>query len=177
LKNLQQITRRDNHGPYIFRISGGTFVTVKEAEELIRKGRAYASRTKYKEAIAYYERALALDPDNPSGWYHRAAVFIETGRNTEALADCERAISLNQNYSDAWSKKGHALYNLERYEESVVACTRALALNGNDASAWYIKGVCLDELGRNIEAQEAYGKSLELEIILDMEAEKKKIGG
>ncbi len=55
------------------------------------------------------------------------------------------------------------------------ACTRALALNGNDATAWYIKGVCLDELGRNDEAQAAFGKSLELEIILDMEAEKKKL--
>ncbi len=43
-------------------------------------------------------------------------------------------------------------------------------------SAWYIKGVCLDELGRSDEAQEAYGKSLELEIILDIESEKKKVG-
>ena len=50
-----------------------------------------------------------------------------------------------------------------------------LALNGNDATAWYIRGVCLDELGRNDEAQAAFGKSLELEIILDMEAEKKKM--
>jgi Flp pilus assembly protein TadD len=103
-------------------------------------------------------------------------VCIETGRNTEALADCEHAIALNQNYADAWSKKGHALYNLERYEDAVFACTRALALNGNDAAAWYIKGVCLDEIGRNDEAQVAYGKSLELEIILDMEAEKKRSG-
>ncbi len=53
---------------------------------------------------------------------------------------------------------------------------RALALNGNDATAWYIKGVCLDELGRSKEAQEAYGKSLELEIILDIEKEKKRSG-
>ncbi|MCJ7470564.1 tetratricopeptide repeat protein, partial [Candidatus Bathyarchaeota archaeon] len=130
----------------------------------------------YKEAITYYEKALSLDPTNPEAWYLRAVVFIETGRNTEALADCEHAIALNQNYADAWSKKGHALYNLERYTDALFACTRALALNGNDASAWYIKGVCLDELGRNDEAQEAYGKSLELEIILDMKAEKKKLG-
>ena len=48
-------------------------------------------------------------------------------------------------------------------------------MNGNDAAAWYIKGVCLDELGRGDEAQEAYGKSLELEIILDMQAEAKRM--
>jgi Flp pilus assembly protein TadD len=38
-----------------------------------------------------------------------------------------------------------------------------------------MKGVCLDELGRSDEAQIAYGKSLELEIILDMHAEQKRM--
>jgi Flp pilus assembly protein TadD len=68
----------------------------------------------------------------------------------------------------------YALYNLGRFEDAVYSCTRALALNGNDASAWYIKGVCLDELGRTVEATETYGKSLELEIIFDMQADLKR---
>jgi Flp pilus assembly protein TadD len=176
LRNHRQIILGDNYDQVKHEIRKEGFMTTNEVVGLLRKGRAYASRTKFKEAITYYEKALSLDPNNSEALYLRAAVFIETGRNTEALIDCARAILLNQNYADAWSKKGHALYNLERFEDAVFACTRALALNGNDASAWYIKGVCLDELGRNDEAQEAYGKSLELEIILDMEAEKKKVG-
>jgi len=170
------ILHRNHDGVVLQEITGGEFMTSRDVDGLLKKGRAYAGRTKYKEAIAYFDKALSLDPANPEAWNFRAGVFIETGRNTEALADCERAIALNQNFADAWIKKGHALYNLGRFEDAVVACTRALALNGNDASAWYIKGVCLDELGRNDEAGEAYGKSLELEIILDMEAEKRKIG-
>ena len=154
----------------------GGFMTVKEAAELLKKGLSYARRTKYKEALAYYNKALALDPHNPEGWYLRASLLIDTGKSSEALSDCEKALALNQNYADAWSKKGLALYNLERYEDALLASTRASTLNGNDVSAWYIKGVCLDELGRNDEAQEAYGKSLELEIILDIESEKNKLG-
>ncbi|OPY47264.1 MAG: FO synthase subunit 1 [Methanoregulaceae archaeon PtaU1.Bin222] len=88
---------------------------------------------------------------------------------------CEKAISLNPNYADAWSKKSLALFYLERIEDALAASTRASTLNGNDVTAWYIKGVCLDEMGRTDEAQEAYGRSLELEIILDMHAEAKKI--
>jgi Flp pilus assembly protein TadD len=151
-------------------------MTAKEVEQLIRKGRAYASHTKYREALAYYEKALALDPSNPEIWCLRAATFIETGRNEEALKYCEHALLLNQNYADAWSKKGYALYNLGRFEDAVLSCTRALGLNGNDASAWYIRGVCLDELGRTDEANEAYGKSLELEIISDMQSDIKREG-
>jgi tetratricopeptide (TPR) repeat protein len=150
-------------------------MTTKDVVELLRKGRAYAQRTKYREALAYYNKALALDPKYPEGWFLRASVLIDTGKPEEALVDCERALALNPNYSDAWSKKALALLNLERFREAVPAATRASTLNGNDAMAWYIKGVCLDELGQSGEAQEAYGKSLELEIILDMDAERKKI--
>jgi tetratricopeptide (TPR) repeat protein len=150
-------------------------MTTKEVVEVLKKGRAYAQRTKYKEAMAYYNKALSLDPKYPESWYLRASVLIDTGKPQEALADCERALALNQNYADAWSKKALALFNLERFEDAVLAATRASTLNGNDAMAWYIKGVCLDELGKSEEAQEAYGKSLELEIILDMDAERRKI--
>ncbi|MDP3396450.1 MAG: tetratricopeptide repeat protein [Methanoregula sp.] len=151
-------------------------MTVKEAVELLRKGLAYAKRTKFKEALAYYDKALALDPKNPEGWFLRASVLIDTGKSKEALVDCDKAIALDQNYAPAWSKKGLAFYNLEQFKEGLFASTRASSLNGNDVSAWYLKGVCLDELGRSDEAQEAYGKSLELEIILDIENEKKKVG-
>ena len=36
----------------------------KEVEGLLRKGRSYAGRSKYREAVAFYEKALALDPGN-----------------------------------------------------------------------------------------------------------------
>jgi tetratricopeptide (TPR) repeat protein len=155
--------------------TGEKCMTVKEAVDLLKKGWSYARRTKYKEAFAYYNKALTLDPKNPEGYYLRASALIETGNIKKALADCERALGLNQNYADAWSKKGLALYNLGRIEDALLASTRASSLNGNDITAWYIKGVCLDELGRSDEAQEAYGKSLELEIIRDIEDEKKKV--
>lgn len=150
-------------------------MTTKEVQEIIRKAKAYAQRTKYREALAYINKALSLDPKHPESWYLRASVLIDTGKPEEGLADCERALALNQNYADAWSKKALALYNLERFGDAVLAATRASTLNGNDAMAWYIKGVCLDEMGKSEEAQEAYGKSLELEIILDMDAERRKV--
>jgi tetratricopeptide (TPR) repeat protein len=150
-------------------------MAVKEAVELAKKGMAYAQRTKYREAMAYYNKALSIDPKFAEGWFLRASVLIDTGKPEEALVDCEHALALNPNYADAWSKKALALSNLERFKEGVLAATRASALNGNDAMAWYIRGVCLDELGKSDEAQEAYGKSLELEIILDMDAERKKV--
>ena len=100
-------------------------MTVKEAAELLKKGRAYALRTKYKEAMAYYNKALSIDPKSAEAWYLRASALIDTGNPKEALADCDKALALNQNYADAWSKKALALLNLERFGEAVLAATRA----------------------------------------------------
>ena len=155
--------------------TGGEPVPLKEVVELLRKGSAFARRTKYKDAMAYFNKALSLDPRYAESWCLRGSVFLDTGKYNEGLADCEKAIALDQNYEEAWSKKALALYHLERFEDALLASTRASSLNGNDATAWYIRGVCLDELGRSDEAQVAYGKSLELEIILDMEAEQKRM--
>ena len=47
-------------------------MTVKEAVELAKKGRAYAQRTKYREAMAYYNKALSIDPKFAEGWCLRA---------------------------------------------------------------------------------------------------------
>ena len=94
-------------------------------------------------------------------------------RFAEAIVDCEQALALNPNYADAWSRKGLALYHLGQYAPALAASTRAVTLNGNDASAWYIKGICLEETGKSEEAEIAYAKSLELEIILDIREERK----
>ena len=88
---------------------------LKEAVELLRKGIAYAKRTKYREALAYYDKAISLDPKYPDGLVLRASVYIETGRYPEALMDCNRALSLDQNCADAWSRKALVLFYLEKY--------------------------------------------------------------
>ena len=147
----------------------------KEVIELLRKAHSFARRTKYKEALAHIEKALSLDPRCAESWYMKGGVLIDTGNFKEGLANCDKAILIDQNHEQAWSKKALALFHLEQFEAALAASIRASTLDGNDVSAWYIRGVCLDELGRSDEAQVAYGKSLELEIILDMQAEQKRM--
>ena len=105
----------------------------------------------------------------------RASAKIEMEKFAEAIVDCEQALALNPNYADAWSKKGLALYDLDQYAPALAASIRAVTLNANDASAWYIRGICLEEMGKSEEAEIAYAKSLELEIILDIKDESKRI--
>ena len=103
-------------------------MALKEAVEMAKKGLSYAKRTKYKEALAYYNKAITLDPNYAEGLFLRAAALIESGRYKEGLLDCDKAIAINQNLSEAWSKKALALFYLERIEDALAASTRASTL-------------------------------------------------
>jgi len=150
-------------------------VTVSEVAHLLTRAEHYIRQTKYREALAVLDQAIKIDPKNAGSWCLCASAKIEMEKFADAIADCERALAINPNYADAWTKKALALYHLEQYAASLAASTRASTLNANDASAWYIKGICLEELGKSEEAEIAYGKSLELEIILDIKDESKRI--
>mgnify|MGYP001306960697 CR=1 FL=1 len=146
-----------------------------ETIRLQKRAEHYIRQTKYREALAVLDQAIKLDPKNAMSWYLRASAKIEMEKFAEAIADCEQALAINPNYADAWTKKALALYHLEQYIPALASSTRASTLNANDASAWYIRGICLEELGKSEEAEIAYAKSLELEIILDIKEEGKRI--
>ncbi|ABS55311.1 Tetratricopeptide TPR_2 repeat protein [Methanoregula boonei 6A8] len=149
---------------------------VSEVPRILKRAEQYVKQTKFKEALALYDQAIRLEPKNPEGWSQRAGAKIEMERYAEAVTDCDQALLLNPNHSDAWARKALALSQLEQFVPALAAAIRATTLNANDATAWYVKGICLEETGKSEEAEIAYAKSLELEILLDIKAEKDRVG-
>lgn len=87
-----------------------------------------AERLSRQEALAFYERALALDPTDVVAWTNMGNVLSELGRNEEALAACDKSLALDPHSTFLWANKGEA---------------------------WRNKAVALRALGREAEAQEA----------------------
>ncbi len=81
-------------------------MALKEAIELLKKGHAYAKRTKYKEALGYYNRALSLDPRCAEGLFLRASIYIDTGKYKEALTQYKRILDLSTGPFAAAGKVG-----------------------------------------------------------------------
>jgi len=148
---------------------------VSEVPRLLKRAEQYVKQTKYKEALALYDQAIRLEPKNPECWSQRAAAKIEMERYAEAVNDCDQALALNPNHADAWGRKALAFSQLEQFVPALAAAIRATTLNANDAVAWYVKGICLEETGKSDEAEIAFAKSLELEILLDIKEEKNRL--
>jgi tetratricopeptide (TPR) repeat protein len=62
------------------------------AEELNKGGNALRQLHRYEEALASYDRALALRPDYEAALFNRSNVLLELHRPDEALASIERCV-------------------------------------------------------------------------------------
>jgi tetratricopeptide (TPR) repeat protein len=128
------------------------------------------------EALAAYERALAVRPDYPaaqaaaeqtrgllaealnrSGNDLRAA-----GRAEEAMANYERALILAPHYADALNNRAVALWSLGRFEEALAGFDAALAARPDYVEAYYNRGNTLRDMLRLDEAKQSFDRAIAL---------------
>ncbi|MFJ2176811.1 tetratricopeptide repeat protein [Streptomyces sp. NPDC087851] len=136
-------------------------------------GRAAAHRVRgtelreagaYAEALAEYDRSLALDPDEPRAYYGRGYVHQLDGRLEAALADLRRADELAPDTAWILEEYGETLRLAGRREESLDLLDRALALDPVNAYALACRGAAHHGLGRHAAALADFGRSLELDV-------------
>ena len=99
----------------------------KTKEQWIEEGNRFGDLKQYPEALAAYEQAIRLDPNNVAAYNNKGWALIDLKRYEEALAACEQAIRLDPNLAVPLLTKV-ALIDLKRYEEALAACEQAYTL-------------------------------------------------
>ena len=138
-------------------------------------GQSYVRLGQPEQALASYDRAIALQPDFADAHGNRATVLGALGRLDESLAGYDRALSLRPGSFEDWTNRGALLQDLDRIEEALASYERAIALQPEFAGAHYNRGNALRELaqlavasggsdaGQFDAAEAAYGKAIELD--------------
>jgi predicted O-linked N-acetylglucosamine transferase (SPINDLY family) len=98
-------------------------------------GNAQFGLERYPEAIAAYDKALAVLPDDPVIWGERAAALAALkGQPSPPIADEE--LARDPSDGDGWTVRAGALLRLGRFSEAAAASDRALEFDaGNMAAA------------------------------------------
>jgi hypothetical protein len=91
-----------------------------------------------EEALAAYDRALALRPDHPAALNGRGAVLLDANRYEEALAAYDAALQAQPDFAVALHNRGRTLQFLGRFADARADLLRATALAPDNA------GACLD---------------------------------
>jgi tetratricopeptide (TPR) repeat protein len=79
----------------------------------------------YEEAMAAYDRALAIQPNRLNAWLGKGRTLFELSRYEEALAAYDRALAIEPKEASAWSEKSSVLDQLGRHAEAVAAKDQA----------------------------------------------------
>ena len=85
------------------------------------------------EALASYDRALALQPGNVGALKGRGLILWRSRRREEALACYEQLLRIEPRYADGWIMKGAIFNDLGRNAEAIASYRKALELHGDSA--------------------------------------------
>jgi superkiller protein 3 len=130
------------------------------AKLLCQQGLLFESGQQYTDAVASYDKALAIQPNMHEAWYGRGIALSSLGRYEEAITSYDRAVTTKPNNHEAWSGRSYALGNLGRYEEAITSFNLAVTSPLVEPETWYGRGNGLLRLGRYGEAIASYDQAL-----------------
>jgi tetratricopeptide (TPR) repeat protein len=119
-----------------------------------------AKLKRFAEALASYERALAIQPNFGEAHSNSGNVLIALMRYDDALASFDRAIAARPDSAEAHCNRGNALLELERFDDAVAAFDIAIAIQPHFAEAHCGRGTALANLNRFDEAMATFDRAI-----------------
>ncbi len=96
---------------------------------------AFSEKKQYDAAVPAWQKALALDPDDPRAHDNLGVALVENGRFDEAIAEFRKSLELNSGSSHTHNNLGSALAEKGMLDEAFQHFDRAVELNPDNASA------------------------------------------
>lgn len=122
------------------------------AELWSNRGNARASQNHLEAAIADYDRAIELAPDQPDPYLNRGASLENAGRLTEAIADYNRVLAIDPDDPAAYNNRGNAEAAQGRWDEAIADYQRAWERAADFVIARDNYALALYQVGRTEEA-------------------------
>lgn len=136
---------------------------IRTKENWKEEGKVLYKRQQHIDALAAFEQALQLDPNDSVVHCSIGNIYWLLKRYPEALAAYEQSLRLDPNNARAYSGKGNVYSDLQQYPEALAAYEQALRLKPDAAVILYNKGNVFNNLERYSEALAAYEQSLQLD--------------
>ncbi len=125
-------------------------------------GIAYGRQGDLAQALAAFDEALRLEPENGLLLYNQGTLLGKAGRVVEALRVLSRAVGLEPRYAPLRSNYGALLSQAGESAKAIDELEIALQLNPEYAEAYNNAGNALREQGRLDEAERMYREALRI---------------
>ena len=126
-------------------------------------GSAYSNLKQYDDAIASYQKAIALDPDDTTAYYNIGITYQALKRYDDAIASYQKAIVLDPDYAMAYNNLGNTYKALKQYDDAIASYQKAIALDPDYAMAYNNLGNTYSDLKQYDDAIASYQKAIALD--------------
>ena len=116
----------------------------------------------YKGAIADYDSAIRLKPDDATAYNNRGIAKDDLGQYFAAIADYDTAIRLKPDHATAYYNRGIAKDDLGQYFAAIADYDTAIRLKPDHATAYYNRGIAKSDLGQHFAAIADYDAAIRL---------------
>ncbi len=144
------------------RIDAALKINSRVADAHLNRGNALKKLKRFDEALASYDKAIAIKGRDPALLNCRGSVLRDLGRLDEALADLDAAISLNPDFVEAFNNRGNILKDMDRLDAALADYDRTIALRPDNADAFNNRGNAHKLLGQDDQALADYQKAIAL---------------
>lgn len=140
-------------------IGTGSVSTPDLAEAYRNRGVAYQFKRDLEHAIADYDRAIEVEPDNPRGFYGRGVAFSKRKENARAIAEFSRAVAIDPHYTEALAQRAAAYVEVGNYAKAIADHDQLIAMHPDNAIAWAARGAVYIDAGQTERALQDYDQT------------------
>jgi len=113
-------------------IQSGQQTTNNLTVEYNNRGFAYFNKGQYDQAMADFNTAIGLNPNNFRSYTNRGAVYFHQGLYDQAIAEDNKAIALQPDFADAYFNRGGVYEKQGQRDQAITDYLTSLRLNPGD---------------------------------------------
>ena len=117
-------------------------------------GEVYRDNKKdFAEAMVWYQKTLALNPNERKGNFGMGYCLNATGKFADAIDYLKKAIENQKDYVAAYVELGYSYYKINYYKDALANLNKAISLNPNNENSRYYACLVYISLGEKSNAQ------------------------
>ena len=148
----------DSSNAYYYKQKALKFVAL----EHLKKGYQFYKQGNFEKALAYYNKAIELNPNSHSSYYYRGILFYKKKSLEKAKQDFQTSVYLYPKMGECYDYLGAILLSQRKYDDALTYLARAIQLNPKSAVAHYNTALCFSKKGDAKNALIHFNMSCEL---------------
>lgn len=135
-----------------------------QIQKFFKKGINSMADERLEEALTYFERALALEPDNVTILLKIGYAHFHLEDHAEAMRVYDHILDIDVANSEAWNLKSLIHYNHKSYARALDSVEKAIESDPTFGMAQYNKSCYLSLLGKVPESIDALKRAIEIDV-------------